>query len=319
MCVLGPNYMPVQVSALFVRKHLEFDLYQEIGGKPQLFKSKNFPLMKLDLKSLERRGCEVLYIAAAHKGTFIDVLSENLTNVLGDKTISISNKFTVLSQLSEAVLFDVFQTPTSRDVINRAVRQCEHHVTFASDGPEAQKALAGSKSGSPFPIAHALAVSNYSILLGFRCGIESSEDLRSLGVGALLHEVGKTIIDPNYYMRPGKQTPITNTRLRNYPKIGRDMMSKTGVVPSSALKPIVEHQERLDGSGYPSQLSGKQISTTSRIVAICDAYDEAVHLPNNGEGISPFKVLRRMRFDTGKFDDGILVEFIKMLGEDFSN
>lgn len=319
MSVLGPNYLPVQLSTLTARKNLEFDLYQEIGGKPQLFKSKNYPLLKLDIKSLERRGCDVLYVVAAQRGAFIDVLSENLTTVLADKTMPIEDKLMVLSQLSESVLSDVIQTPTSKDAVSRAVRQCAHHVSFASDGKKAQKALVENKSEAPFPIAHALGVSNLSILLGFRCGIDSVEKLRDLGIGALLHEIGKTVIDPNYFTQKGNMSSVPHNRLKSYPKIGRDMMRKTGVVPQSALKPIVEHQERLDGSGYPAQLSGNQISKMSRIVAICDTYDEAMHVPGEGKTPSPFSVLKRMRHDLGKFDDQLLIEFIKMLGEDFSN
>lgn len=318
MCVLGPNYMPVQVSMLTKQSKLEFDLYQEIGGKPQLFKGRNLPLLKLDLKSLERRRCDVLYISTAQKGAYIDSLSRNLTHVLANDNLTVHVKVELLSQISETILDDVLRAPMSGDVVGRAVRQCAHHVSFASQSPDAHKALVMHKSDAPFPIAHAVAVSNLSILLGYRCGVESTEKLQQLGVGALLHEVGKTILDPNYYKRPASRRPLGNTRLKNYPRIGRDMMSKTGAVPYPALKPIAEHQERMDGSGFPSHLCGKQIDFMSRIVAICDMYDEAMRGFGAEKPPSPFQVLRRMRLEKGKYDDTILVEFIKMLGEDFA-
>ncbi len=317
MCVLGSGYLPVKVSTISATKILEYDLYQEMGGKPQLYKSKSFPLMKLDLMSLNRNGCELLYIPVSQKSKYIESLSQDLPNIINDDSILVSTKMGMMTQISESILSDVLNDPGSRESIRLAVSQCEHHVTFSRSGEDAQSSLLKSKSNAPFPIAHALTVSNFSIMLGMRCGIDSADEMHGLGVGALLHEIGKTLIDRNYYTRIENKIRISNTRLRMYPKIGMDMLRKTGVVPKIALKPIIEHQERIDGTGYPSKLKGRRISTMGKIVAICDAYDESMHPLGESTRPTPFGVLKKMRASQGKFDEDILIEFIKLLGNDF--
>ena len=179
--------------------------------------------------------------------------------------------------------------------------------------------MAEKQPEAPFPVTHALVVSNYSILLGLQCGIDSADEIHALGVGGLLHEIGKTIIDSEFYTRLDNKSFIPNARLKSYPKVGGELLKKMKVVPAPALRPVLEHQERLDGSGYPLSLQADGIGLMGRIVAICDAYHEALHPAGVGTGPTPYKVLRQMRRETTKFDGAILVKFIRMLGGQFCN
>ena len=90
------------------------------------------------------------------------------------------------------------------------------------------------------------------------------------------------------------------------------------VVPVGSLQPILEHQERLDGSGFPQQLTRLDIGKMGRILGICDYFDESL-----GESYidtpSPFAVLLRMRQQAEKFDQKILKEFICLLGQNASD
>ncbi|MCK5125393.1 MAG: HD domain-containing protein [candidate division Zixibacteria bacterium] len=311
--------MPVKLSALTARKILEFDLYQEMGKKPRLYKSKNFPLLSIDIRSLEHRGYDTLYVPVLQKLELIRSMSQGLPKVLNDESIPISTKLAMLNQISESILSDVMKDPTSQAAISLAVGQCEHHISFAMFGGDAQKSMLTQKHEASFPVAHAMTVSNLSILLGLKCGIESAKELHALGVGALLHEIGKTVIDKDYYLRPKNRLQMKNNRLNKYPEIGIDLLKEMNCVPIDSLAAIAEHQERLDGSGYPQNLKEINISLAGRIVAICDTYDEALHSPLFNAKPTPFKVLMKMRGEQNKFDEKVLISFIQMLGAGLSN
>ncbi len=309
------DYTPIRSETITVDSLLEFDLYQDSGGTLKLYRDRNYPFSKEDLDYLLEHGNDFLYIPDTQQNAMFDHLRKNLPRLLEDETIPIENKLKMLSATSVNILGRVLSNPMSPTEIRGVVEQCENHVTLAVKGREAQNGMAGCRPQAPFPIAHAISVGNLSMLLGLKCKLTDPTELHELGTGALLHEIGKTIIERDYYYQPALRQISDNPRLAKYPLVGRDMLENTNIVPRGALRPVVEHQERLDGSGFPQSLKDAEIGLMGRIVAICDHYDEAVHDNLGGMTRRPFDVLAEMKNLKGKFDCEVLVAFIRLLGD----
>ncbi|MBU8933346.1 MAG: hypothetical protein KOO62_04995 [candidate division Zixibacteria bacterium] len=311
----SPDFLAIGLDSITADSVCKFDLYQEMADSLRLFRRSNVSIAQKDLDNLKTKGQETLYVPASQKGKLQEFMIRRLPYLLRDESVSVETKLESLTEISVGVLDQVLTDPRSEAAIRGTVDQCRNHVALAVQGDQTQRVMTSSRPTTTFPIAHAINVGNLAILLGLRCGIEDGDLLHGLGVGALLHEIGKRIIDPNYYFRADNKTHVSNSRLKRYPVIGTDMLKSVEVVPRSALFPILEHQERLDGSGFPHELRASQISKAGRIVAICDHYDETLH---SSDGFmvkpTPFQVLMKMREDTGKFDRRILVEFIHLLG-----
>jgi len=206
------------------------------------------------------------------------------------------------------------EEPKSEENLRAISDQCDNHVMMALMGEEERESLRLSRAKGPHHLAHAITVSNLSILLGLNNNVDDSSKLHELGVGALLHEIGKTVLDRDYYTRNDGERVLAHIRLKKYPVIGARILEESGVINSVACKSVTEHQERLDGSGYPAGFKGSEICEFSRIVAICDYFDEQVNPQNTGQTVSPFEVLRRMKAASDKFDQKILIAFIRLLG-----
>jgi putative nucleotidyltransferase with HDIG domain len=140
---------------------------------------------------------------------------------------------------------------------------------------------------------------------GARMGLDAME-LLELELAALLHDVGKLRVPRELLNKPGPLTDSEETLMRNHPVWGAELVS--GVPGLQAVALIVRHHhERIDGSGYPSRLSGVRIPVASRIMAVCDAYGAMTEARPYRERREPHQALSELRDMAGsKFDPAVV-------------
>ncbi len=96
--------------------------------------------------------------------------------------------------------------------------------------------------------------------------------LRKLGVGLLVHDVGKLAVPPEILNKPGRLTDEEMDVMRTHPEAGVELLRAADLSPLT-LSVIRDHHERPDGSGYPSGLKGNAIHEFARFAAVADVYD----------------------------------------------
>jgi HD-GYP domain-containing protein (c-di-GMP phosphodiesterase class II) len=131
--------------------------------------------------------------------------------------------------------------------------------------------VAAIDAKDPYTQGHSKRVSDLSVAIGKTFDF-SETDLRNLQIGSLLHDVGKIGVPDQILQKPSKLTPEEYQLIKQHPAIGKNIMGQVKML-SEALPAIAEHHERLDGSGYPYALKGKEISLIGRIVAVADVFD----------------------------------------------
>jgi hypothetical protein len=308
------KYLVVRPTVFSVDQILSFDLYRSTGDRITLYRSREFPFTSDDLKQLLGSGCTELYVPESQRDLFYDHTRRRLPRLLDDPQIPLEEKLDILAETSVNILARMLDNPISSDETSAVVSQCRNHVRMAFLGDTARKSMVTGRAQAPFPIAHAISVTNLALVLGMDCSVAGADQLHELGVGALLHEIGKTQFNRDYYYQPESRKLRDDPRLQQYPKAGRDMLNRTEIVPPGALRAVAEHQERLDGSGFPAKLKDTQISHPGRIVAICDYYDERVNGNDGQTPATPFEALSEMKQANNKFDSDILTRLVEMLG-----
>src|SRR5262249_58843793 len=97
------------------------------------------------------------------------------------------------------------------------------------------------------------------------------EAVRSVELGAVLHDIGKVRVPESILNKPGKLTETEWEIMKTHPEVGERILSP--IQSLQAVLPIVRHHhERWDGTGYPDALAGRAVPLGARIVAVCDAY-----------------------------------------------
>lgn len=118
---------------------------------------------------------------------------------------------------------------------------------------------------------HSIDVAMISLMMAVELGY-SDEELTNLGIGTLLHDVGKLLVPKSIIQKPESLTDMEMSLIRQHCELG--MSSLEGFNLTKGYTDIVmQHHERLDGSGYPKGLKGEEICRNVRIVMIADAVD----------------------------------------------
>ena len=118
---------------------------------------------------------------------------------------------------------------------------------------------------------HSDRVSAYSVLIGKKLGL-SEEDIDTLRIGGLFHDIGKIGVPDSILLKESKLTDDEYSEIKNHPAIGAHILSNATIF--NKIIPIVKHHhERYDGNGYPGKLKGEDIPYLARITAIADSFD----------------------------------------------
>nr|WP_277347504.1 HD-GYP domain-containing protein [Wenzhouxiangella sp. XN79A] len=99
------------------------------------------------------------------------------------------------------------------------------------------------------------------------------EEVEQAGLAGLLHDLGKTKLDPAILNKPGRLTPEEQRHVREHARLGYDLLSEDESVHPIVRQAVLEHHERPDGKGYPLGRSRENLMPMAALVSVVDAYD----------------------------------------------
>jgi HD-GYP domain-containing protein (c-di-GMP phosphodiesterase class II) len=157
--------------------------------------------------------------------------------------------------------------------------------------------------------SHSVNVCMLSLILGMFLKLKG-EDLRNLGLAALLHDVGRTRVPPDILYKPGLLNPDEFAQVKKHPLHGYEIIKSCGQFPEIVALTALQHHERLDGSGYPAGRTGAQIELFARIVGICDVFDALLANRPFRKAFFPHQAVEIIINSPNQFDADILKVFL---------
>ena len=132
--------------------------------------------------------------------------------------------------------------------------------------------LVDIKSMDNYTYQHSVNVALLSLVLGVQLQLNQNE-LYNLCIGALLHDIGKTLIPKQLILKPGPLTDEEYKTVKEHTTKGYDFLKGCLEIPAPARIVALQHHEKINGYGYPDNIKNKSINRFARIVSIADVYD----------------------------------------------
>lgn len=170
------------------------------------------------------------------------------------------------------------------------------------------------KNKDDYTYLHSVAVCALMIALGKQMGIEEKQ-LKLLGLAGLLHDVGKIAMPEAILNKPGRLTDDEFALIKTHPVRGWEILKESPSMNALVQDVCLHHHERVDGAGYPDQLSGPALTLAARMGAICDVYDAITSDRCYKAGWPPAEAIRKMvEWQNGHFDATIFQAFVRTIG-----
>jgi len=167
------------------------------------------------------------------------------------------------------------------------------------------------KSLHDYTFNHSVNVATLSIIIGISLGYDQVK-LRNLGVGALLHDIGKTRVPSEILHKKGSLTPEEFEEVKKHCEHGLDIIRENRELSILSAHIAYQHHERYDGSGYPRGLQGEEITEMARIVSIAHVYDALMSDRPYRKRVLPHQAWEYiMTYAYIQFDHQIVSHFLK--------
>ena len=158
----------------------------------------------------------------------------------------------------------------------------------------------------PYTAGHQQRVSNLACAIARSLGL-SEDRIDGLRMASIIHDLGKLTIPAEILCKPGRLSNLEYELIKNHVQAGYDILKRIEF-PWPLAEIILQHHERLDGSGYPHGLSGDAIVLEARIIAVSDVFETiASHRPYR-PSLGVNKAIDELRLNKGKLYDPLVVE-----------
>lgn len=157
---------------------------------------------------------------------------------------------------------------------------------------------------------HSFQVTLYSIAIAKELGY-SAEDLRLIGIGALLHDVGKLMVPKDILTKPGRLTNDEFEMMKMHARYGFDLLRNLHSISLLVAHCAFQHHERIDGSGYPRGLVDFEIHPFAKIIGVADVFDAVTTNRVYREKMLPSQGLAIVEAGSGTLYDARIVKALK--------
>lgn len=220
----------------------------------------------------------------------------------GDYATKVETKnFTEIGELAAA--FNLMSDNVEEHIQKLAKAAEENRELFVGT----VKALAAAIDGKDrYTRGHSERVSRFSVAIGKKMGMDT-EELETLRISALLHDVGKIAIDDNILKKPAALTDEEFEIMKQHPQRGYKIMSQIPAM-KDFLPGMYMHHEMVNGKGYPQGLFGDEIPLQAKIVSVADTFDAMTTDRPYQKGMNLEDSLNRIKSFIGTRYDGKVVE-----------
>lgn len=281
---------PVSLEKIVNGLTLAKPIYGEDG---RILLTKGTVLKESYIRKLEKINIPFVYVEDAH------VKDIEVEDIIDDRTRLNATQITrnMMQQVIQGGKFELKDVQVTVDKIIDDVISAQGLVN-----------LIDARSEKAYLFGHAVNVCVLSVLCGKAMGFNQLE-LKHLGLGAFLHDVGLGQVDKKILLKKGSLTTSEErTEIESHPKRGFDILRDYRELNLLASHCALQHHEKWDGSGYPRGIKGDDIHMYARIVALADVFDAMISERPYRKRYQPYEAVEFIQAQMGVHFDPVVAE-----------
>ena len=306
---------PVAGSGFLLRSEAQIAVFAQLGVSDVWYEPEKSEAAPLPEVSTKADKVPTMSAPSSAKGSSFDeepaiADSEGALDTQRQSLDRCERRFSAVSKAFRQVLMNVRAQPEEARVL--AQTEIGGMVRAIQNEQDVAIRLLSEKAGQETAL-HAINVSVLSVLLGRAMGLDDDR-LNLIGLGALLHDVGKIELPDVVRTKAESSNPAERRMFQSHVEHSRTLAQRMGL-PEAAAAIVAQHHESADGSGYPAGLMGDAIHPSARVVALVNHYDNLCNPPNPIHALTPHEAIAAMyRKIKEKFDGSALAAFVRMMG-----
>lgn len=308
------KYLPIYLETLRIDTVLNFDLYIRIGTEMVLYRSADLPFTEQTRHKLLENNVNRLFVSNKFKAKYQRYIEQNLDKILVDRDVPEERKAEILYETSQTLMKEVLDNPSYGENIKRSKDLVTNNVGYILKGQAAFHNLLKISSFDYYTYSHSVNVCTFAIALAQQLGIRDEESLHELGIGALLHDVGKSKISERILNKRTTLSQMEFELMKKHPKWGVEILAGTDLISAASYYPVLQHHERGSGHGYPNGLGLDDMHEYSKIVAVVDTFDAMTTKRVYQGALETFPALKIMFSLKGEYDQRIITAFAELMG-----
>ncbi|MCB9026304.1 MAG: HD domain-containing protein [Bdellovibrionaceae bacterium] len=291
------NFEGIRVSTLRGERPIPFNAYIQIGGRQILYCRKGDTFEGERLNRLKSKKLDRLFILEKDREKYNKYLQDNV-----DEAFDVHSKKDLLSRTlivqghQQAVAEELMENPSVEEHYTMAKASCIRFVEFINKNDLALKCLFSLKNEDFGISQHGVNVAALSlaILRNFERPEVNITKLELLALGALIHDIGRQKINLPMETKRSEMSKDQLKIYKSHPQAGIEVLRELSHFDEVVLNIVSEHEEFIDGTGFPQNLVEREINPYSLIVSVANTYDRLVSL----EGKSQAEALKFMIIDS---------------------
>ncbi|MCM0605368.1 MAG: HD domain-containing protein [Xanthomonadaceae bacterium] len=307
---MSEQFISISLKDVLVGEELPCTLYVYISFRFITLRAKGDIVDRATYDRLDFKKVHTLFISDQERVVWEKWIQANPIDGKIPPLAPENQGFTRVREDIHRKTMDIFHSEHPSKIVKSTLESSKKLVDEVMKFPYAVQTLSQLQRYSRGTVDHSVNVSVLSTYLAMQMGYSHTLILQHVGMGGLLHDIGKTLVK---IIDEDNDEQIAQ-KMVEHPSLGSKMLEEHKSVPNEVKMIVAQHHENYDGTGHPAGLRGTQIYDLARIVSIANRFDDLV-----GNGKGSLKDRQRKALDDMEnvyyriFDPNKLTKAIKIL------
>jgi HD-GYP domain-containing protein (c-di-GMP phosphodiesterase class II) len=270
-----PGFCEVPASLVRVMGESRCDLFRAVAWSqtPVLFCAGNLRLTPEQLQELSHGQVVFLYVRAADNDRMQREMRAKIDDIVASEDIPLADRYELVQNIVATDMKRLFHLIRLENCVEEFQKLGDNMSRLVTATPVAPDALLDIARHNTDTFTHMINVSAYCVLLAKSLGVSDEAELKAIGTGGLMHDIGKRFMPRRLLLKSTSFNEEEKRLIHSHPQKGYEELCRFESVSFGQLMMAYQHHERVDGKGYPVRIAGNEMHYWAKICAVIDVFE----------------------------------------------